>query len=56
MMVKPDVKEAKLHLSKLRQLVSRKRTPFNGMSEEEVIEAIRKTREELWSKKLAVRT
>lgn len=55
-MLNPDVKKAKTHLLKLRQLASQKRTPhFNEMREEEVIKAIRKTREELWSKKLAIR-
>lgn len=55
-MVKPDIKKAKKHLSKLRQLVSKKRTRFPDMSEEEVIEAIRKTREGIWAKKLAARS
>ena len=53
-MPKPDIKKAKAHLVKLRQLVSQRKSPLAEMSEEEAIEAIRKTREELWSKKLAV--
>jgi len=55
-MAKPDVKKAKQHLSKIRQLVSTKKTPLSDMSEEEAIKAIRKTREELWDRKLATRT
>lgn len=54
-MAKPNVKKAKKHLNKLRQLVSKKRTPFLDMSEEDVIRAIRKTREEIWEKKLVAR-
>lgn len=55
-MVKPNVKKAKMHLSKLRHLVSKKKTPFSGMSEEEAIKKIRKTREEIWDKKLVTRS
>jgi hypothetical protein len=55
-MVNPNVKKAKVHLAKLRQLVSKKRPIFSGMSEEEVIKAIRKTREEIWDKKFAARS
>jgi hypothetical protein len=55
-MIKPDVKKAKKHLAKLRQLASKKKTPFSDMSEEEAIKAIRKTREEIWDKKLAARS
>ena len=55
-MVKPNVKKAKVHLVKLRELVSKKRPVFSDMSEEEVIKAIRKTREEIWDKKFAARS
>jgi len=54
--VNPNVKKAKVHLGKLRQLVSKKKPIFSGMSEEEVIKAIRKTREEIWDKKFAARS
>jgi acyl-CoA reductase-like NAD-dependent aldehyde dehydrogenase len=47
-MVKPDIKKAKRHLAKLRQLASKKKTHLADMIEEEVIKAIRKTREEVW--------
>lgn len=55
-MTKPNVKKAKIHLTKLRQLISKKKTPLADMNEEEVIKTIRKTREELWDKKLATRS
>lgn len=55
-MVKPNVKKAKLHLAKLRRLVSKKKTPLSNMSEEEVIKTMRKMREEIWDKKLAARS
>ena len=55
-MKKPDVRRAKTHLNKLRKLTSRKKSPLVDMKEEEVIKVIRKTREELWDKKLATRS
>jgi len=54
-MVKPNIKKAKRNLAKLRQMVSKKPNRFPHMSEEEVVKAIRKTREEIWDKKLATR-
>ena len=38
---------------KLRGGISKRHSPFTGMSEQEVIERLRKTREELWEEKLA---
>lgn len=55
-MVKPDIKRAKRHLVKLRELISKRKHPFSDMTEEEIIEALRKTREEIWDKKLAARS
>ncbi len=46
-------KEAKKLLKELRRSISKRPSPFAGMSEEEVIEHLRKTREKLWEKKLA---
>jgi len=54
--VKPNVKKAKKHLAKLRELVSKRKHPFSEMSEEEIINALRKTREEIWDKKLVTRS
>jgi len=36
-------------------MVAERPSPFAGMSKEEVIEKLRRTREELWEKKLAAR-
>ncbi len=44
------------HLKKIRQLVAQKKSPFEGMTEDEVIAKLRKTSEELWEKKLAAHT
>lgn len=46
--------QALKHLKKIRELVAQKKSPFAGMTEDEVIEKLRKTREELWEKKLAL--
>lgn len=54
-MRKPNIKKAKLHLEKLRQLVAKRKNPFAHKSEEEVIRALRKTREKLWEEKIAGR-
>lgn len=52
-MKKPNIKKAKMHLEKLRHLISTRKSPFSHMSEEEAIKEIRKTREKLWEEKLA---
>lgn len=58
MSVKSAVKktEAKRLLEELRESISRKPSPFAGMSEEDVIKHLRKVRKELWEKKLAARS
>lgn len=58
MSVKSAVKktEAKRLWDELRESISRKPSPFAGMSEEEVIKHLRKVRKELWEKKLAARS
>ena len=48
-------RKAKMHLEKIRKLVAQRTSPFAGMSEEEVINHLRKIRQELWEEKLAVR-
>ncbi len=48
-------KEAKKHFNKIRELVSQRPSPFEGMTKDEAIEEIRKVREKLWEKKLAAR-
>ena len=54
--MKPDPQKAMQHFEKLCRLVSQRKSPFEGMTEEEVIEKLRKTREKLWQKKLAARS
>lgn len=48
-------KEMKKLLQDIRDMTSQRKSPFSGMSEEEVIKHLRKTREKLWEKKLATR-
>lgn len=54
--MKPNPKKAKRHLAKLREQASKRKSSLSGMTEEKVIETLRKTREELWDKKFAART
>jgi archaellum component FlaC len=49
------IKQAKKHLKRIRELVAQKPSPFAGMTEEEVIGHLRKTRKQLWERKLATR-
>ncbi|MFH1190809.1 MAG: hypothetical protein V1670_01250 [Candidatus Omnitrophota bacterium] len=46
-------KEALKHIQKIRQLMSKVKSPYAGMKEQEIIDEIRKTREKLWEEKLA---
>lgn len=48
--------EAKKLLHELRKSISQRPSPFAGMTEEEVIEQLRKTRKKLWESKFAPRT
>lgn len=48
-------KEALKHLRNIRALASKRPSPFVGMTKDEVIEELRKTRETLWEKKLGIR-
>jgi len=45
--------EALKHIQKIRQLMSKVKSPYAGMSEQRIIDEIRKTREKLWEEKLA---
>lgn len=54
-MARPNVKEAKKHLDRIREIMSQSRSPFVGMTKDEAIEKMRKIREELWEEKLAAR-
>ncbi len=47
-------KEARKHFDQIRKLLSEKKSPFESMSTKEVMEKLRKTREEVWEEKLAL--
>lgn len=49
-----NVKEAKKHLDKIREIIRKNPSPIFRMNEEDVIKTLRKTRESLWEEKLAV--
>ncbi|MFA4889198.1 MAG: hypothetical protein WC628_06460 [Candidatus Omnitrophota bacterium] len=53
-MTKSNAKKAKMHLEKLRQIITRNPTPIFKMSKEEVVKQLRKTREQIWEEKLAI--
>ncbi|MBI3305348.1 hypothetical protein HYZ80_03460 [Candidatus Parcubacteria bacterium] len=48
-------KDALKYLKKIRELVAKRPSPFTGMSKDEVIEELRKTREQLWEQRLGNR-
>ena len=54
-MAKRNIKKAKKHLAKIRELVAQNPSPIFRMSKEEVIETLRKTRKKIWEEKLASR-
>ncbi|MDP3722370.1 MAG: hypothetical protein Q8R91_02600 [Candidatus Omnitrophota bacterium] len=53
--ISKNARQAMKHLKKLRQLVAQRPSPFAGMTKDEVIEELRKTREKLWEQKLGIR-
>ncbi|HHT9125681.1 MAG TPA: hypothetical protein ACFYD6_07665 [Candidatus Brocadiia bacterium] len=55
-MKKPNPKEAKKHLEKIRQLMSKVSSPYKGMTKQQIIDEIRKTREKLWKERIAARS
>ncbi len=55
-MKKKDIDEAKRLWNELSKNTSKKPSTFTGMSEEEAIKQLRKTRKKLWEKKLAARS
>ena len=54
-MKKPDPKRAKQHLDKLREIIAQNPPPIYQLTKDEIIEKLRKTREEIWEEKLAAR-
>ncbi len=51
--MKRNVIKARRHLEQAKKIISKRKTPFSNMREEDVIEKIRKDREEIWEEKLA---
>ena len=51
--MKREAIEVKKRFNKIRQLMSKVRSSHRGMTKQEIIEQIRKTREKLWEEKLA---
>ncbi|MEW6041328.1 MAG: hypothetical protein AB1633_07390 [Elusimicrobiota bacterium] len=49
---KERIERAKKHLDRIRELVAQRPSPFEGMTKDEVIEQLRKTRKELWQEKM----
>ena len=52
-MKKPNPKKAKMHLKKFRELMSKVSSPYKGMTKQQIIDEIRKTREKLWKERIA---
>lgn len=50
--MKPDIKKAKKYFERLLELAAQGNSPLKGMTEKQIIEQLRKTREELWNKKI----
>jgi hypothetical protein len=51
--MKKETVEVKRGFARIRQLMSKVRSPYRGMTKQEIIDQIRKTREKLWEEKLA---
>ena len=51
-MTKRDAKEALKHFEKLREMIAQRPSQFHGMTEKQVIQKLRQTREELWKEKI----
>lgn len=49
-------KEAWKHFENIREIVRKNPSPLKGMTANEVIEHMRKTREKLWRKKIGLRS
>ena len=50
-----NIKQAKKHLQRLREIIANNPTPIFKMGREEAIKALRKTRETIWEEKIAIR-
>ena len=52
-MNKTNAKKAKAHLEKIKQLMSKVHSPYKGLTKQEIINRIRKTREQHWEETIA---
>ncbi len=50
-----NAKEARKHLNKLKEIIKKNPAPIFKMKKDDVIKTLRKTREEIWEEKFAVR-
>lgn len=53
---RPATNAAQRELAKIRRMISESRMPSLQMTEDEVIQTLRKTREQLWESKVAARS
>ena len=54
--MKPNAIKAQKHWERAKEMVSKRKSPFAGMSEQDVIDKIRKDREKIWEEKFAPRS
>ena len=52
--MKRNIREAKKRLQRLRESITKKPSPFKGMTLEQAIKKMRKVREKLWEEKFAL--
>lgn len=50
-----NIKEARKHLERLRQIIAKNPSPIFKMCKDEVIKTLRRTREAIWEEKVALR-
>lgn len=51
-MQKKNIKKARKHLTKIKEIISKNPTPIFRMNKEETIRALRKTRKTIWEEKI----
>ena len=54
--MRKDTKEIKQRFKRIRELMSKVKSSYQGMSKQEIINRIRKNREKLWEEKFATRS
>jgi len=54
--MKYNIVKAKKHWARLKEIVSKRESPFSHMREEDIIKKIRKDRKAIWESKLAARS